>query len=120
MNDKLKFYHEDIDSIVEMVKEELGHNDFAVTLKEYIKPAINHYSELAKKEIEQYIWETEDAVALLAQIQIEFKSMMIKFRMANENYKTKIYNMSKGFESDSQVPYNYNDKDWLFVIKLKE
>ncbi len=118
--DKLKFYYEDIDSIFEMVKEELGYDDFTLSLKKLTEPPISIFQDLAKREIEQYIWETENAVMLLEQIRMTFQDMMVHFRIANENYKTKIYNMSKGFKTDSQLPYNFNSKDWQFVIKIKE
>lgn len=119
MENALKLFHEDIDSIFEIAKEKFNYNEFAVTCKESFKLPIELCLVAAKEAIEPFIYETETAVYVLSVIQEKTENMMFKFKIKDENFKNAIYNMSPGFQIDSNLAYDFNSLNWVEITKFK-
>lgn len=116
MEEKLKLYYEDIDSIFEQYKQELGYNNFTVTSKSKFDPIIEQVTEASRKYIELLFQDTEEAINGLCNIDYRTKMLFIGFRVADESYKHSIYNMSPEAEIDSMLPYGFSDKQWTPII----
>ena len=115
MLNKLELYFEDIDSIFEMVKKELGYNYFTVSSKNKFNLILEECLKASKKYIEDIYLDTEEAVKALSAIQINLQRILVGFRIADEIYKDIIYKMSPSYYQDSTLPYGYKQENWKII-----
>lgn len=119
MEEKLKLFHEDIETIFEIAKEQYNYDGFAITCKKTFEEPLNEMLKVAKESIEPYIYETEKAVELLAIIQESTNNLLRFYKQTDENFKTGIYRMSPCFEIDSHLVYDFNDENWYEINKFE-
>lgn len=119
MEDKLKLFHEDIETIFEIAKEQYNYEGFAVTCKRTFEKPLNDMIIAAKEAIEPYIYETEAAVHLLSIIQEKTEKLMLFYKQTDENFKTGIYRMSPCHEIDSHLAFDFDDNTWIEVNRFE-
>ena len=116
MNTQLKYYYEDIDSIFEQCKEKFNYNNFAMTSKNKFDGLLLKCNDVSKKLIEE-VWEnTEEAVDRLLEIQTKLEQIIFQLKISDEIYKSGVYGLAKGIETDSTRPSDFNNSDWKTII----
>lgn len=122
MSDKvLKNYIEDVTEIFYYNKKEFGYNDFAKTCKRIFDSSLNKCEEESikaiKKNYEIYKDDPLAMIELINYIQEKTKELFLQYKIQDQVWKGRIYDMSPGFETDSQEAIDF-DKDFKFIIKL--
>lgn len=120
-NKILQNYIEDVTEIFHYTKKQFNYDEFANTCKKIFDKSINRCEEESiksiKKNYETYKDDPLAVIELLNYIQEKTKELFVQYKIQDEIWKGRIYDMSPGFETDSHEVFDF-DKNFKTIIKL--
>lgn len=116
---ELQQYLQEVDDIFETVKENLGYDNFSTSILKYVKPTMNRVYKTALQQVEEYYNEVGDVMMaeLMIKIQDTITELFTIAKVNDELFKSDIYSMSPGSQTDSHLAYDFDFEEFEEFIK---